>query len=147
MARATSECLSYSSNHCFHVLSSGPMVKRLPLRTSGTLSNSGSSLSLSNHRSSESCAYRKPSSPNLLDSLSRREAVPNFCANLLSTPRDAGLSIRSTKWVLIRRSEKNRSAFRVSALFLIPKIWTSKAHSPRRNTAKISHSTPVCLVT
>ena len=31
-------------------------------------------------------------------------------------------TIRSTKCVLTRRSEKKRSAFRVSALFLTPKI-------------------------
>lgn len=82
-------------------------------------------LSFSSQRSSESCAYRNPSSSKRFDSLSTRAITPNFWANLRSSPRAAGLSNKSTKWVLILRSEKKRSAFRVSALFLIPKIWTS----------------------
>ena len=39
-----------------------------------------------------------------------------------ASPGDAARSIRSTKWVLTRRSAKKRCALRVSALFFTPKI-------------------------
>ena len=52
-------------------------------------------------------------------------ATPNFCAKRRSSPGEAARSCRSTKWVLMRRSAKKRSAFRVSGLFRMPKIWTS----------------------
>src|SRR5829696_5820239 len=42
-----------------------------------------------------------------------------------NSPGEAGRSCRSTKWTFTRRSAKNRKAFRVSELFLMPKIWTS----------------------
>ena len=51
--------------------------------------------------------------------------TPNFCAKRRSSPGEAARSCRSTKWVLMRRSAKKRSALRVSVLFRMPKIWTS----------------------
>jgi hypothetical protein len=45
--------------------------------------------------------------------------------NRRSSPSDAARSLRSTKWVLTRRSAKKRSAFLVSVLFFVPNTWTS----------------------
>jgi hypothetical protein len=54
-------------------------------------------------------------------------STPNFCAKRWSSPGEAGRSWRSTKWVLMRRSAKNRKALRVPGLLRMPKIWTSMA--------------------
>src|SRR6266853_1066999 len=53
--------------------------------------------------------------------------MPNFWAKRRSSPTAAARSFRSTKWTLIRRSAKKRSAARVSELFFTPKICTSIA--------------------
>src|SRR6266550_2818918 len=53
--------------------------------------------------------------------------MPNFWAKRRSSPTAAARSFRSTKWTLMRRSAKKRSAARVSELFFTPKICTSMA--------------------
>src|ERR1041385_1214778 len=88
-------------------------------------SSSGSRASFSSQRSSESSADARPSSAKRLASRSMRARTPNFWAKRRSSPGEAARSLRSTKWVLTRRSAKKRSAARVSALFRIPKICTS----------------------
>jgi hypothetical protein len=113
-----------------HTFSSAPIITWFPLRTSGSWRRSGSSDSFVSHCVSDICAYRRPSSANRFASLSSSAITPNFCANRRSSPSDAGFSIRSTKCVRTRLSEKNRNAFRVSALFLMPNICTSRTSSP-----------------
>src|SRR6266853_2383305 len=87
----------------------------------------GSTMSFSSQRSSERRAAARPKSAKRREARSTSAVTPNFWAKRRSSPSAAGRSFRSTKWVLMRRSAKNRSAARVSALFLTPKIWTSIA--------------------
>lgn len=89
----------------------------------------GSSTSRASHCSSFNRACASPRSRKRGDDPSSSASTPNFCAKRFSSPREALRSARSTKCVLIRRSEKNLKAFRVSALFLIPKTCTSNAFS------------------
>src|SRR5688572_17211086 len=62
-------------------------------------------------------------------------STPKRSTKRRSSPRDAARSLKSTKCVLTRRSEKKRSALRVSASFLTPKICTSN-ESPLRDHAQ-----------
>ena len=51
-------------------------------------------------------------------------AAPSRSANRRSSPAAIGLRRRSTKWIAIRRSLKNRWAARVARSSARPKIWT-----------------------
>src|SRR5437016_1382160 len=108
-----------------HVSSAGPTLSCCRWRTSGMRSSSGSTASLSSQRSSESSADPRPSSAKRLASRSIRARTPNFWAKRRSSAGEAARSLRSTNWVLTRRSAKKRSAARVSAHFRTPKICTS----------------------
>src|SRR3989454_1416986 len=90
-------------------------------------SSRGSRESFSSQRSSLSRAERSPSSPKRRDSRSTNALTPNFCAKRRSSPTDAACSFRSTKWTLMRRSAKKRSAARVSALLRTPKSEPPRA--------------------
>src|SRR5882762_895713 len=111
--------------HVFQVSCAAPIVSCCWLRTNGMCNSSGSRESFSSQRSSLSMAERSPSSPNRRDSRSTSALMPNCCAKRRNSPTDAARSFRSTKWTLMRRSAKKRSAVRVSALLRTPNTWTS----------------------
>src|SRR6187549_2962316 len=48
---------------------------------------------------------------------------PTRAATLRSSPGESPFSARSTLWIFMPRSLNQRSAFRVSLHFFVPKIW------------------------
>lgn len=127
-------------NQARQAASSCPTETRFPNRTSGIRSKSGSSRSFWNHASGEYTERTSPSSEQRDDSRSTRLSVPNRSAKRRNSRGDKARSVRSTKWARIRRSEKNRSAFRVSALRRVPKTCTSTGDVPARATRALSPS-------
>lgn len=86
-------------------------------------------------------ACASPRSWKRRDSRSISAATPNFWAKRRSSPNAAARSLRSTKCVFTRRSLKKRRALRVSALFFVPKIWTSMRSDGSRHLARGSSPT------
>src|SRR3989441_2778799 len=120
---AQGQCQDFAAAyHAFQISRAAPIVSCCWLRTSGMHNSSGSMLSFSSQRSSLSTAECSPNSPKRRDSRSISALMPNFWAKRRSSPTDAARSFRSTKWTLMRRSAKKRSAVRVSALLRTPKI-------------------------
>src|ERR1017187_874026 len=65
-----------------------------------------------------------------LPSLSISPAKPKRSMNRLISPGASGLRFKSTRWIVTRRSLKNRSAARVAGEFFKPKICTLTIHCP-----------------